>query len=54
MTEHSDKHLGDIAFCYLGDARNNVGNSLMVGGCKYGMDVRLCAPEPPVAGRGSW
>ena len=45
MTEHSDKHLGDIAFCYLGDARNNMGNSLMVGGCKYGMDVRLCAPR---------
>ncbi|MGH3458097.1 ornithine carbamoyltransferase [Aeromicrobium sp.] len=45
MTEHSDKHLGEIAFCYLGDARNNMGNSLMVGGCKYGMDVRLCAPQ---------
>jgi ornithine carbamoyltransferase len=45
MTEHSDKHLGEIAFCYLGDARNNMGNSLMVGGCKLGMDVRLCAPE---------
>src|SRR3954449_6995290 len=34
MTEHSDKHLGELAFCYLGDARNNMGNSLMVGGCK--------------------
>jgi ornithine carbamoyltransferase len=45
MTEHSDKDLGDIAYCYLGDARNNMGNSLMVGGCKYGMDVRLCAPR---------
>ena len=45
MTEHSDKHLHDIAFCYLGDARNNMGNSLMVGGCKFGMDVRLCAPR---------
>jgi ornithine carbamoyltransferase len=45
MTEHSEKHLHDIAFCYLGDARNNMGNSLMVGGCKYGMDVRLCAPR---------
>src|SRR6478609_1817593 len=45
MTEHADKHLSDIAFCYLGDARNNMGNSLMVGGCKYGMDVRLCAPR---------
>ncbi len=45
MTEHSDKHRSDISYCYLGDARNNMGNSLMVGGCKYGMDVRLCAPE---------
>lgn len=45
MSEHSDKDLRDIAFCYLGDARNNMGNSLMVGGCAYGMDVRLCAPR---------
>ncbi|MGE5720219.1 MAG: ornithine carbamoyltransferase [Nocardioidaceae bacterium] len=45
MTEHSDKHLRDIAYCYLGDARNNMGNSLMVMGVKLGMDVRLCAPE---------
>ena len=45
MTEHSDKHLQEIAYCYLGDARNNMGNSLMVMGCKLGMDVRLCAPE---------
>ena len=45
MTEHSDKHLNEIAYCYLGDARFNMGNSLMVAGCKLGMDVRLCAPE---------
>jgi ornithine carbamoyltransferase len=45
MTEHSDKHLGEIAFCFLGDARNNMGNSLMVAGCKFGMDVRLAAPR---------
>jgi ornithine carbamoyltransferase len=45
MAEHSDKHLAEIAYCYLGDARNNMGNSLMVAGCKFGMDVRLCAPE---------
>ncbi|WP_107771463.1 ornithine carbamoyltransferase [Nocardioides sediminis] len=45
MTEHCDKHLPEISFCYLGDARNNMGNSLMVGGCKFGMDVRLCAPR---------
>jgi len=45
MLEHTDKHLGEIAYCYLGDARNNMGNSLMVTGCKLGMDVRLCAPK---------
>ena len=45
MTEHSPKHLGEIAYCFLGDAGNNMGNSLMVGGCKLGMDVRLCAPK---------
>jgi ornithine carbamoyltransferase len=45
MAEHSDKPLADIAYCYLGDARNNMGNSLMIGGCKMGMEVRLCAPS---------
>jgi ornithine carbamoyltransferase len=45
MSEHSAKRLEGIVFCYLGDARNNMGNSLMVGGCKLGMDVRICAPE---------
>ena len=45
MMEHSPKNLEDIAYCYLGDARNNMGNSLMVGGCKLGMDVRMCAPK---------
>jgi ornithine carbamoyltransferase len=45
MSEHSDKPLREIAYCFLGDARNNMGNSLMVGGCKLGMDVRLCAPK---------
>ena len=45
MMEHTYKDLPDIAYCFLGDARNNMGNSLMVGGCKLGMDVRLCAPK---------
>ena len=45
MIEHSYKSLPDIAYCYLGDARYNMGNSLMVGGCKLGMDVRLCGPK---------
>jgi ornithine carbamoyltransferase len=45
MREHCSKPLEQIAYCYLGDARNNVANSLLVGGCKLGMDVRLCAPR---------
>jgi len=45
MIEHSDKPLKDIIFCYLGDAHNNVANSLMVGAAKMGMDIRLAAPE---------
>jgi ornithine carbamoyltransferase len=45
MTEHSFKDLPEIAYTFMGDARNNMGNSLMVGGCKLGMDVRLCAPK---------
>ncbi len=45
MMEHSDKPLHQISFAYLGDARNNLGNSLLVGAAKMGMDVRLVAPE---------
>jgi ornithine carbamoyltransferase len=45
MLEHCDKPLGQIAFCYLGDTRNNVANSLLVIGAKLGMDVRLAGPE---------
>ncbi|HET6557091.1 MAG TPA: ornithine carbamoyltransferase [Prolixibacteraceae bacterium] len=44
MREHSDKPLSQISFCYLGDARNNMGNSLMVGAAKMGMDFRAAAP----------
>jgi len=45
MLEHSDKPLNKISFCYLGDARNNMGNSLMVGAAKMGMDFRAAAPK---------
>ncbi len=45
MLEHSDKPLDQVAYCYLGDARYNMGNSLMAGGCLLGMDVRICAPK---------
>ena len=44
MLEHSGKPIDKISFCYLGDARNNVGNSLMVGAAKTGMDFRAAAP----------
>ena len=44
MREHSGKPLPEIAYAFLGDARSNMGNSLMVGGAKLGMDVRLVGP----------
>jgi len=45
MMEHSDKPLHQVSFAYLGDARNNMGNSLMVGAAKMGMDFRAVAPK---------
>jgi len=46
MREYSRKPLNEISFCYLGDARNNMGNSLMIGAAKMGMDFRAAAPAP--------
>lgn len=45
MMEHTDKPLNQVKFCYLGDARNNMGNSLMAGAAKLGMDFRAAAPK---------
>ncbi len=45
MIEHSDKPLNKMKFCYLGDARYNMGNSLMVGSAKMGIDFRIAAPK---------
>lgn len=45
MMEHSDKPLHQVSFAYLGDAKNNMGNSLMVGAAKMGMDFRAVAPK---------
>jgi ornithine carbamoyltransferase len=45
MQEHSHKPLNKISYCYMGDARNNMGNSLMVGAAKMGMDFRAAAPK---------
>ncbi len=44
MMEHSDKPLHQVSFAYVGDARNNMGNSLMIGAAKMGMDFRAIAP----------
>lgn len=45
MKEHSTKPFGEMKFCYLGDARNNMGNSLMVGCAKMGIDFRAACPK---------
>ena len=45
MMENTDKPLNKVAFAYMGDARNNMGNSLMVGAAKMGMDFRAVAPK---------
>jgi len=45
MMEHSDKPLHQISFAFAGDARNNMGNSLMIGAAKMGMDFRAVAPK---------
>ena len=45
MREHCNKQLSEIKFAYLGDARFNMGNSLMVGAAKMGMDFRSVAPK---------
>ena len=45
MIEHCDKPLRQISYVYIGDARNNMGNSLLLIGAKLGMDVRICGPK---------
>ncbi len=45
MREHCDKPLHDISYAFVGDARSNMGHSLMIVGCIFGMDVRLAAPK---------
>ncbi|CAM3736895.1 ornithine carbamoyltransferase [Avibacterium gallinarum] len=45
MIENCDKPLTQIKYVYIGDGRNNVGNSLLLIGAKLGMDVRICSPK---------
>ncbi len=37
--------LRGIGFAYVGDGRNNMANSLMIGAAKMGMDFRIVAPK---------
>ena len=45
MIEHCPKPLDQMSLCYLGDGGNNMGNSLMVGSAKLGIDFRMASPE---------
>jgi ornithine carbamoyltransferase len=45
FTEHVDKSLNEVVFCYLGDARFNMADSYLIGGAKLGMDVRIASPK---------
>ncbi|MFC8451680.1 ornithine carbamoyltransferase [Kitasatospora sp. NPDC057223] len=45
VQEHSTKPLAATALAYLGDARSNMGNSILVTGALLGMDIRIVAPR---------
>ncbi|MDX7990240.1 ornithine carbamoyltransferase [Xenorhabdus littoralis] len=45
IQEHSQKTLSEIKFAYLGDARNNMGNTMLEAAALTGMDLRLVAPK---------
>lgn len=45
MRENSKKNLNEISLAYLGDARFNMGNSLMIGSALLGLDYRCVAPK---------
>lgn len=45
MQEHCDKPLREMRVAYLGDARYNMGDSLLQGAALMGMDLRIAAPR---------
>ncbi|MBZ0218488.1 MAG: ornithine carbamoyltransferase [Fimbriimonadaceae bacterium] len=45
MREHGQKRFDQMSLCFMGDAGNNMGDSLLIGCAKMGMDIRLCAPR---------
>jgi ornithine carbamoyltransferase len=46
MIEHTGKPVDQIAFTYVGDARSNMGNSLLVTAALLGTDIRIASPKP--------
>ena len=53
MIEHCrGKPISEITYTYMGDARSNMGNSLLIMGAIMGADVRICSPQGPVAVQG--
>jgi len=54
MRDYATRPLRDVTFCYLGDGRNNVANSLLVTGAMLGMDTRICAPDALQPSRPVW
>jgi ornithine carbamoyltransferase len=45
MQEHTGRRLAEISFCFVGDTGSNMGDSLLIGAAKMGMDVRLLGPK---------
>lgn len=45
MREHAGKPLNQVSYAYVGDARFNMGRSLLVNGALIGADVRIVAPR---------
>lgn len=45
MREFTHMHISDMAVAFVGDVQNNVARSLVLGGMKLGMDIRLCGPR---------
>ena len=45
IKEHVAKPMNKVKFVYVGDARNNMGNSLMIGSAKMGMEFVALAPK---------
>ena len=44
LREHCEQPFEEMVLCYLGDGANNMGNSLLVGAAKLGLDFRMAAP----------